>query len=102
MPLVGTVHFQTSSRYVKIRLSILEQETVVASAIGQGHVVIPVASFLPNEEKEEEEEEEEEPIGLGLFEGVFGCFSLRGGVTRDGFYGGSNLYLFVQLPLMIF
>ncbi|XP_051908840.1 androglobin isoform X2 [Hippocampus zosterae] len=62
VPLVGTVHFQTSSRYVKIRLSILEQETVVASAIGQGHVVIPVASFLPNEEKEEEEEEEEELI----------------------------------------
>ncbi|XP_077408038.1 androglobin isoform X2 [Vanacampus margaritifer] len=60
VPLLGTVQFQASSRYVKIRLSILEQETVVASAIGQGHVVIPVANFLPNEEKEEEEEEEEE------------------------------------------
>ncbi|XP_061126864.1 androglobin [Syngnathus typhle] len=60
VPLVGTIHFQASSRYVKIRLSIIEQETVVASAIGQGHVVIPVANFLPNEEREEEEEEEEE------------------------------------------
>ncbi|XP_057679551.1 androglobin isoform X2 [Corythoichthys intestinalis] len=58
VPLLGTIHFQTSSRYVKIRLSILEKETVVASATGQGHVIIPVANFLPNEEVEEEEEEE--------------------------------------------
>ncbi|XP_061668674.1 androglobin isoform X2 [Syngnathoides biaculeatus] len=60
VPLLGTVHFQTSCRYVKIRLSILEHETVVASATGQGQVVIPVANFLPNEEEEEEEEEEKE------------------------------------------
>ncbi|XP_061610658.1 androglobin isoform X1 [Phyllopteryx taeniolatus] len=67
VPLLGTVHFQTSSRHVKIRLSILEHETVVASATGQGQVVIPVANFLPNEEKEEEEEEEkeEEPLAPG-------------------------------------
>ncbi|XP_077568296.1 androglobin [Stigmatopora nigra] len=58
VPLLGTIHFQTSSRYVKIRLSILEKDTVVASATGQGHVIIPVANFLPNEEREEEEEEE--------------------------------------------
>ena len=47
--LVGTVQFQTSTAHVHIRLSILDQEVVVASNTGKGHVIIPVFCFLSNQ-----------------------------------------------------
>ncbi|KAG7239189.1 hypothetical protein INR49_029940 [Caranx melampygus] len=45
---LGTIQFQTSKPDVSIRLSILDQETEVASNTGKGHVIIPVFSFLAN------------------------------------------------------
>ncbi|KAK9531522.1 hypothetical protein VZT92_010942 [Zoarces viviparus] len=45
----GTIQFQTSKPDVLIRLSVLDQEKVVAGNTGKGHVVIPVFFFRANE-----------------------------------------------------
>ncbi|XP_061785784.1 androglobin isoform X1 [Nerophis lumbriciformis] len=51
-PVPATLHFQTSSPSVMIRLFIMDHESEVASATGQGVAVIPVFNFLPSKEEE--------------------------------------------------
>ncbi|XP_040015836.2 androglobin isoform X2 [Gasterosteus aculeatus] len=45
---LGTIQFQTSKADVLIRLSVLDQEKLVAGNTGKGHVVIPAFFFLAN------------------------------------------------------
>ncbi|XP_041661705.1 androglobin [Cheilinus undulatus] len=47
---LGTIHLQTSKCDALICLSILDQEKVVISNTGKGHVLIPVFNFLSNKE----------------------------------------------------
>ncbi|XP_061756562.1 androglobin isoform X2 [Nerophis ophidion] len=51
-PVAATLHFQTSSPSVMIRLFIMDHESEMASATGQGVAVIPVFNFLPSKEEE--------------------------------------------------
>ncbi|KAL6095949.1 adgb [Pungitius sinensis] len=48
---IGTIQFQTSKADALIRLSVLDQEKLVAGNTGKGHVVIPIFCFLANEEQ---------------------------------------------------
>ncbi|XP_068433477.1 androglobin isoform X3 [Clinocottus analis] len=48
---LGTIQLQTSKPDVFIRLSVLDQEKVVAGNTGKGHVVIPVFCFQPNKDE---------------------------------------------------
>lgn len=45
---LGTIQFQTSKADVLIRLSVLDQEKLVAGNTGKSHVVIPAFFFLAN------------------------------------------------------
>lgn len=43
---LGTIHFQASKPDALVRLSVLDQDEVVSSNTGMGHVLIPVFFFL--------------------------------------------------------
>ncbi|XP_056284677.1 androglobin isoform X2 [Pseudoliparis swirei] len=60
---VGTIQFQTSQPDVLIRLSVLDQEKVVAGNSGKGHVVIPVFCFQDNKALNSTDEKKQKQKG---------------------------------------